>query len=56
MYKVYLDNELLYCPSVSALSLEALSLNLELNATNVCEFSILPENPCYEKIKKKVNH
>lgn len=53
MYKVYLDNELLYCPSVSALSLEALSLNLELNATNVCEFSILPENPCYEKIKKR---
>lgn len=53
MYKVYLDDNLMYCPSVPSLFLESLELNLELNATNVCDFLILPENPYYNKIKKR---
>lgn len=53
MYKLYLDGNLMYCPTVPSLSLESLNLNLELNATNVCDFLILPENPYHSRIKKR---
>lgn len=53
MYRVYLDGNLMYCPIIPSFVLESLTLNLELNATNVCEFLIPTENPYCNRIVKR---
>ena len=53
MYKVYLDNELLYHPNVAdKLPLESAKLEVELNKTGKFTFTIRENNQQYGNIKK----
>lgn len=55
MYKVYLDDELMYHPNmvnIGRLSIENTKLNLELNKTGSFAFAIRKQNPRYAHIKK----
>lgn len=55
MYKVYLDDELLYHPNLvkqKNLSIEKTRLNVELNKTGSFTFVIRKNNPRYAQLKK----
>lgn len=55
MYKVYLDDELLYHPNLvkqKNLSIENTKLNTELNKTGSFVFTIRKNNPRYAQLKK----
>ena len=52
MYKVYLDDELLYSPAMQDLSLLAAEVSSELNATGTFDFTISDRNVRYDDIQK----
>lgn len=52
MYKVYLDDELLYSPAMQDLSLLAAEVSSELNATGTFDFTISDWNVRYDDIQK----
>lgn len=52
MWKVYCDNYLLYNAELEDYKIFAPSLNLELNKTGSFTFTICPDHPNYDKLKK----
>lgn len=52
MYKVYCDNQLLYHSNLSNLQIFNPSLELELNKTGSFEFTVYPQHPRHDLIKK----
>ena len=52
MWKVYCDNYLLYSPELENYKILSPSLNLELNKTGSFTFTIYPNHPNYDKLKK----
>ena len=52
MYKVYCDGQLLYHSKLESLQIFNPSLELELNKTGSFEFTVYPQHPRYNLIKK----
>jgi hypothetical protein len=52
MYKVYVDNTLLYQPNIEELVIENPNLQFTVNTSGIFDFTIRPINPCYSLIKK----
>lgn len=52
MWKVYCDNYLLYNAELDDYTIFSPSLNLELNKTGSFAFTIYPDHPNYDKLKK----
>lgn len=55
MYKCYLDGELLYTPELDEYKLATANLSVELNKTGSFKFTVYPDNPRYESIKKRTS-
>ena len=52
MYKVYSDDYLLYDDRIESLKISNAKVSLELNKTGAFEFTIYPNHPYYEMIRK----
>lgn len=52
MYKVYSDSYLIHSDAIDALKINNAKVDLEVNKTGAFEFTIYPEHPYYEKVKK----
>ena len=52
MYKIYVDNELLYVPSSEIHTVISPELQLEVNAAGSLQLTIPPTNPLADKIKR----
>lgn len=52
MYRVYLDNQLIYHSKLSSMPIFNPSLELEVNKTGSFEFTIYPDHPRYALIRK----
>lgn len=55
MYKCYLDGEMLYTPDLDEYKLATANLSVELNKTGSFKFTVYPDNPRYESIKKRTS-
>ena len=52
MYRVYCDSFLLYSDTMETLRLFGMSLQLELNKAAAFDFSIYPDHPYYDRLKR----
>lgn len=52
MYKVYCDDSLIYDTKIEELQIVSPKVELELNKTGSFTFTIYPQNPYYDKLKK----